>query len=409
MDFGVTQEQQDFVRDAAEFLDKEFFSKLEHEQVDPFSFHYDDTYLRRLDEELGYTEKLFNKGLRGVSWPVAYGGAGRSSIEQWLYSEELVYRRLPPGGHSVSSVGATIMRFGTDEQKKRFLRAIQQGRMELALGYTEPNAGTDLGSIETRAVREGDSYVVNGQKIYTTAAHYATHIWLAARTGTVASREMGLSVFVVPLDSPGISVRPLYTQVDLRSNEVFLDSVRISARDRIGNENEGWPVMRMALDLEMLRPYSGLRHDLDDLIEWTRIAQGPGGIPLIEDPVVRQTLARLVVDLEVARLLLMRTVWVASVSGATDGPPKVEAAMAKVWLSELQRRVASEGLALMGAQGQLKIASEGAPAGGRLEKLFRYCPVYIFGSGSNEILRDVIAQAGLRLPPTRTAEGEPWI
>src|SRR5581483_956365 len=184
---------------------------------------------KNLNEQMGFTEQLRRQGLLGIGWPKEYGGGGRTAVEQWLFLEEMAYRRLPTFGLTFTSVGPTIMRIGTDEQKRTYLPAILRGELEFGLGYTEPGAGTDLASIATSAVREGDHYVINGQKQYTTAAHYATHMWLAARTGTPESKHRGLSLFIVPMDTPGITVRPLYTQADLRTNEVFYEDVRVPA------------------------------------------------------------------------------------------------------------------------------------------------------------------------------------
>jgi 3-oxocholest-4-en-26-oyl-CoA dehydrogenase alpha subunit len=398
MDFGLEAEQAAFLDGVRRFLDQTFPNSADaaplgtSDRSSPNSF-YSYEYTKNLNEQLGFTEQLRRQGLLGIGWPKEYGGGGRTAVEQWLFLEEMAYRRLPTFGLTFTSVGPTIMRIGTEEQKRIYLPAILRGELEFGLGYTEPGAGTDLASIATSAVREGDFYVINGQKQYTTAAHYATHMWLAARTGTPDSKHRGLSLLIVPMDTPGITVRPLYTQADLRTNEVFYEGVRVPAGNLVGEENAGWKVMMMALDFERIHPYSGLARDFENLVRWARQEPAGDGV-LLDDPVVRQTLARLAAELEVARLLTMRTAVLVD-EGAV---PNAEAAMAKVWVSELRKRIASQGLGVIGEAGQRKVRTKGAPVGGSLEELFRYFPVLTFGAGNNEVLKNVIAQRGLGLP-----------
>jgi alkylation response protein AidB-like acyl-CoA dehydrogenase len=398
MDFGLEPDQAEFLEGVRRFLDERFPGSAEtaplgtSDRSSPNSF-YSYEHTRELNESLGFTEHLRQRGLLGVGWPREYGGGGRTAVEQWLFLEEMAHRRLPTFGLTFTSVGPTLMRIGTEEQRRTYLPAILRGELEFGLGYTEPGAGTDLAAIATTAVRDGDDYVITGQKQFTTAAHYATHMWLAARTGPPESRHRGLSLFIVPMDTPGIAVRPLQTQADLRTNEVFYDGVRVPAANLVGEENGGWRVMMMALDFERIHPYAGLLRDFEDLVGWAREAPAGDGV-VLDDPVVRQTLARLAADLEIARLLTMRTAVLID-EGAV---PNAEAAMAKVWISELRKRVASQGLGIVGEAGQQRVRTPGAPAGGSLEELFRYFPVLTFGAGNNEVLKNVIAQRGLGLP-----------
>src|SRR5581483_9945644 len=180
--------------------------------------------------------RLGADGWLGIGWPVQYGGGGRSATEQWLFQEEMYLRKLPAGLLTLSSIGPTLIRAGSDAQRAEFLPKILAGELDVAIGYTEPNAGTDLASLRSRAVLDADGgeYVINGQKVYTTGAHVATHLWLAARTGVPDSRHRGISLFIIPMQTPGITVRPLLTQGDERTNEVFLDDVHVPVAARIG-------------------------------------------------------------------------------------------------------------------------------------------------------------------------------
>ena len=202
-----------------------------------------------------FVRLMGRQGWLGIGWPREYGGQGRGAIEQWLFLEEMAAENLPTSGLTLNSVGPTLMRVGSERSKAQYLPKILNGEIEFAVGYTEPNAGSDLASLQTRAVREGDSYVINGQKIYTSAAHHSTHIWLLARTDPKAPKHQGISIFIVPIDAPGVTIRPLATMGSERSNEVFFEDVRIPAGNLVGEENRGWYYVAMALDFERLMPH----------------------------------------------------------------------------------------------------------------------------------------------------------
>ena len=332
-------------------------------------------------------------GWLGVGWPREYGGGGRSAVDQLLFFEEMAYRRLPNGGLTVSSVGPTLMRFGSEEQKRMFLTAILAGDIHFAVGYTEPDVGTDVAAIRTRAVRDGDHYVVNGQKVYTTGAHNCSHVWLAVRTHPTESRHRGLSVLIVPLNTPGVSIRPLYTQADTRTNEVYFQDARVPISALVGEENMGWAVMMAALDFERLFAFSAARRDFEELVGW--LSQYPEATnPLLADRAVAHRLAVLAAQLEVARLFALRAADLID----RGRIPTAEASALKVWMSELRHRIAIDGTALIGEDALRKTGEPGSPAGGQLEHQFRAGTVLKFASGTNEVQRDIIAQRGLGMP-----------
>jgi alkylation response protein AidB-like acyl-CoA dehydrogenase len=346
-----------------------------------------------LGEESRAWLRLFGEGgWIGVGWPREYGGQGRSAVEQWLFLEEMAYRKLPTGRLGISSVGPTLMRVGTEAQKRDLIPKLLSMDARIAVGYSEPGAGSDLASLRTSAVRRGDEYVINGQKIYTSSGHYATHIWLAARTGSVDSRHRGITVFILPTDLPGVEIRPIYTQAGGRTNEVFLDDVVIPAENVVGEVDKGWAIIMMALGFERTFPFSEIAHDLEYLIEWLHSDEAPAGI--LDDSTTMTEVAELAADLQIARLFSMRTAWMVD----QDEVPLAESSMSKIWLSEVRQRLANLALDIFGPAGALAARTVGAPVGGRFEQLLRYAPLMKIGGGTNEVQRNIIAQRGLGLP-----------
>ena len=388
MDYQFTPEQEEFREQVRAFVRDEVPKEIiEQIQSAP------DGAASEAGRE--FKRLLGKKGLLGISWPTEYGGAGKPLIHQFILTEELGYHGLPYGGLSLTSVGPTLFRAGTDEQKQEYLSGILSGEMEFALGYTEPSAGTDLGSLQTRAVADGDDYVINGQKIFTSAAHYSTHIWLAARTDPNEPKHRGVSLMIVPLDTPGITIRPLWTMGDGRTNEVFFEDVRIPRKNLVGEENRGFYIVAMALDYERaaVAPISPLQRNLDELVQFAKDTKR-NGATLAEDPIIRHKLADLGVQVGILRLFSYRNAWMIE----NDLVPTKEASIAKIWSSELAQRLAATALEIMGPAGQLKKGSKWANLQGRFERYDRQVPLMRFGAGTNEIQRNIIAQRGLGLP-----------
>ena len=265
MDFRFTPEQDEWRREVRSTIDSLITSDIREEMES--------------DDDVGpgpagkrFMRELGSRGLLGISWPEEYGGLGRSLMDQYIFSEEIgSYGGLYTNGTAVNMVGPTIMNVGTDEQRAEWLPKMLSGEVECALGYTEPGAGTDLAGLQTRAVVDGDDYVINGQKLFTSAGHFSSHVWLLARTDTEVRKHRGLSVFLVPMDSDGISVRPLWRMDSGRTNEVFFDNVRIPRQNLIGEPNRGWYHVAMALDFERISigsRYTGLLRRLNRLVEY---------------------------------------------------------------------------------------------------------------------------------------------
>jgi alkylation response protein AidB-like acyl-CoA dehydrogenase len=294
-------------------------------------------------------EEIERRGWLKMCWPVALGGEGKSLWYQFILSEELSYAGIPFSRGTASMIGPAIERFGTEEQKRAYLPGLWSGDIICALGYSEPNAGSDLASLETRAVRDGDEWVINGQKMWTSGAHNSTHVWLAVRTDPEAPKHRGISMFIVPLNTPGISVRPLRTMSGLRTNETFYDDVRVPNAALIGEPNRGWYVAANALDHERvtLAPLGPLVEQYDRIVAYIATERPD----LLANPSVRLRLAELKVDLHMQRAL--RTTNAAIIAGG--GTPTMQASMAKVWSSELRYRMTSVAMDLLGRYGALTL------------------------------------------------------
>lgn len=346
-------------------------------------------------EVAAFRRKLGAKGWFGLNWPAEYGGLGLGAVHLHLLMSEFEYWGVPGPDLTVTSIAPMIMRHGTEQNKLEFLPAIARGEMTCALGYSEPDAGTDLASLRTRAVRDGDEWVINGSKIWNSGAQRSTHEWLCVRTDPDAPRHRGISVIVVPVDSPGVRIRPLIAWSGYRTNEVFFDDVRVPVTNLIGEENHGWSYITGALDLERgaLTNAGDLRRALDELQVLARTPRLDGSVPL-ENPAIRRRLAQAEADVEVAGLMGHE-----ASSMLADGViPTVEVSVEKVFSSELRQRIADLGIDVLGAEGLLAHRNPEARAGGRFEKLYRFAPLMRFGGGTNEVLRDVIAQRGHGMP-----------
>jgi alkylation response protein AidB-like acyl-CoA dehydrogenase len=337
-------------------------------------------------------KEIDERGWMRMCWPVEHGGGGRNPLYQYIFVEEMEYFGMPYGNLTFTSIAPSIVAFGSEEQKATYLPGIYRGEYCFAIGYSEPNAGTDLASLRTRADLDGDEYVINGQKIWTSLADVSTHIWLAVRTDPNARKHAGISIIVVPTDTPGITIRPLYTMYGGHTCETFYDDVRVPVENVVGGVNEGWGIVMHALNHERvgLAATGGLARIYDQLVGYLR-TQRP---EKLDDPVVRRRLAELEVEIREHRGLALRNAWIIS----RGGTPIAEASMAKVSGTELRTRIANTAMDLLGREGGLGADSgEHAPFEGRAEFNFRLSPIFRFGGGTNEIQRDIIASAGLGL------------
>jgi 3-oxocholest-4-en-26-oyl-CoA dehydrogenase alpha subunit len=341
-------------------------------------------------------EELDRRGWLRISWPEELGGEGRSPWYQFLLALELGYHDVEYGrGGTASMIGPALMKFGSQEQQASLVPKIWSGEITCALGYSEPDAGSDLASLRTRAVRDGDQYVINGSKIWSSNAHRTTHVWLACRTDPDARKHRGISIFIVPLDTPGITIRPIWVMSGHRTNEVFYDDVVIPASALVGEENRGWYIMANALDHERVtigvNNYIDLVRTFEESMTYLR-AERPD---LLEDPRARLRLAEIKLDIHVLRALL----YACSDKIARGEAPSKEASMGKVWATELRYRMSSALMDMLGQPGvQAKGSAEPATVGGRIEQMFRHAAQARFTGGANELQKTIIAERGLGLP-----------
>ncbi len=339
--------------------------------------------------------KLRDQGWWGLAWPAEEGGLGRSAIEQWIFVDELESAGGPMLPLTVTSVAPTIMRVGSAAQRQDWLPRIKAAEVEFAIGYSEPEAGTDLAALRTRAVLDGDEWVINGQKMWNTMGHMASHNWLAVRTEPDAPKHKGISMIIVPMDAPGVSVQPIYVWPGLRTNAVFLDNVRVPRDYLIGERGMGFYYAAMALNFERLSigSIAMTRRFFRELVAWVRQVE-VDGMPLRANPWVRERLARIAVDIEAARMLGLETAWALDQGRV----PASESSMAKIFVSELTQRAADVGCEILGMAGQLHPEEPSGPLRGRLQWLYRVAPMLQFGGGTNEVQRNIIAMMGYGLP-----------
>ncbi len=333
-------------------------------------------------------------GWLGIGWPTEYGGQGRPATDQFIFFDETRRAGAPFPFVTVNTVGPTIMRFGTEEQKQFFLPAILSGEVNFAIGYTEPEAGTDLASLRTRARRDGDTYVVNGAKIFTSGADQADYVWLAVRTDPDAPKHKGISILCVPTTAPGFEWNIIHTVGGLTTTATYYDGVRVPVTMRVGEENEGWRMITTQLNHERvgLAAWSGLSLQLfDEVAAWAADAACDDGRRLIDQPWVQMDLARAVCELEAMRLLN----WRMATSVAADTLTADESSSIKVFGTERTVEVYHLLLGIVGSAGYLAPGSPGAILRGRLEASGRQAQINTFGGGVNEVQREIVAMVGL--------------
>jgi alkylation response protein AidB-like acyl-CoA dehydrogenase len=342
-----------------------------------------------------YVRRMGEDRWLGLGWPVEYGGQARGPIDQMIFVEESHWAGVPLPLLTLNSVGPTLMALGTPEQKQRILPGILRGEVHFSIGYTEPTAGTDLASLQTRAVRDGDEYVINGEKLYTSAIQYADYVWLAARTDPDAPKHKGLSVFIVPTDAPGFHWTPLRTVAGEFTSSTFYDEVRVPAANLVGEENQGWKLITNQLNHERVAicPVSGILRSIAEVRAWAQREKLADGRRVIDQQWVQIHLARVQAKAEYFKLLNWKVAW------ASDrGLNPADASATKVFGTEFALEAYRLLLEVVGQAGYLPEGSPGALLHGRLEHNSRSQTIFTFGGGTNEVQRDIIAMIGLGMP-----------
>ncbi|MFO8010711.1 MAG: acyl-CoA dehydrogenase family protein [Dehalococcoidia bacterium] len=392
MDIELTPEQQEFEQEIFTYLRDNMPAGLKEELVE--NIEGEGPLCHQ------FVKKMCADGWMGIGWPEEYGGQDRTPIEQYIFFDlAMGYFGIPIPVLTLMTVGPTLMKLGSDEQKKKFLPPILTGDITFAIGYTEPEAGTDLFSLKTTATKDGDDYIINGQKIFTSMGHMADYFWLAARTHPDPARKhAGISLFLVDANSPGITIQPTYVMGGFRVNQEFFDNVRVPGENLVGEENKGFQYMIMQLAHERLNlvPHSNSFKLIEDTTRWAMETKRNGGL-VIDEPWVRNRLAEMTVEAEVLKVLNLRAAWLMT-RGET---PHVESAIVKSFGSEQFIRISRGCQEIMGQFGQLKIGSKWAPAGGWVERISQMELILTFGGGTNEVMRDIIAMMGLGMMKSR--------
>jgi alkylation response protein AidB-like acyl-CoA dehydrogenase len=335
-------------------------------------------------------------GWAGIGWPKEYGGQGRSAIEQFIFFDESMRAGAPVPMLTINTVGPTIMQFGTEEQKEFFLPRILSGDIHFCIGYSEPGAGTDLASLKTRAVRDGDEYVINGQKMWTSLASDADYCWLAVRTNPEAPKHKGISLIIVPMDTPGITKVPLDLLSEHNICAVYYEDVRVPAANLVGGENNGWRLITNQLNHERVTLCSSgiIERALADVRRWAQETKLADGRRVIDQEWVQLHLARVHAKLEFLRLINWKVAWTAT----QNRLDVADASSTKVFGTEFYLEAFRLLMEVIGEPAYLKAGTPGAVLKARLERMYRSLIILTFGGGTNEIQRDLIAVFGLGMP-----------
>lgn len=390
MDFEFSKEEQQFLREVDAFLKENNDVKYMDVSRENMA-QVCDTPERR-----EFTAKMAKKGWLGITWPKEYGGQDGEGFYEYLLNEKLSSVGAPQIGKGVGIIGKTLINVGSEKLKKEFLPQILDAKIEFAVGYSEPSAGSDAAAMKLKAERKGDGWVLNGQKVFTTSAHFADWYWVGARTDPTAKKHHGISLFLIRMDDPGLTIHPMYTMGGERTNAVFFDNVFVHDDYRVGELNKGFQYIAEALDIERFSmfTFSPIRGRMQLLADYVKTATRDGK-PLKDDPVIRQKVAQLATECEIARMLGVRFVDAALNSTKT---PTVEASHYKLYATELSRRLADATMDIVGPGAQLALRTEDAPLKGRAESCYTYTVIDTIGGGSSEVQRNIIATRGLGLP-----------
>jgi len=390
MDFEFSAEEKAFAAEVERFLD-------EHATPDVADVTREnmaqivDTPARR-----AFMKKLSKRGWLGMTWPKQYGGQEKPGVYEYILNEALARRGCPQIGKGVGIIGKTLIRHGSEKLKQEFLPQIIGADVEFAVGYSEPQAGSDAANMQLRAERDGEGWRINGTKIWTTSAHFADWYWVGARTDQTTKHD-GITLFLIPMKHPGLTVQAMPTIGDEITNSVFFDNVWIHDDYRVGQLGAGFKYISEALDLERFTmfTFSPTEQRFEELVEWLRAARRDGE-PLRASAHVRQKVAQIATQLEVARVLGLR--FVAAAGEVGGKPPTVEASEYKLFATGLSQRVANGMMDLGGPGAQLRVHIAEAPLRGRAEMSYRYSVIDTIGGGASEIQKNIIARRKLGLP-----------
>jgi 3-oxocholest-4-en-26-oyl-CoA dehydrogenase alpha subunit len=411
MHLAYTPEQERLRQQLREYFAGLMTPEVRRGLADPGGDNGDGQAYRDVVRQLG------RDGWLTLGWPASYGGRGGSMLDQLIFTDEAAAAGVPVPFLTINTVGPTIMRFGTGEQKARYLPKIAAGELHFSIGYSEPEAGTDLAALRTKAVRDGDHYVINGQKMWTSLIQYADFVWLACRTDPDAPRHKGLSILMVPTDAPGFSWTPVHTMAGPTTSATYYSDVRVPASALVGEENRGWPLITNQLNHERVALTSSapIRLALREVCDWAAATKLASGGRVIDQEWVRINLARVHAKVEFLKLINWRIAAEADGGGGGGSPGAAgggggerkaglgpaTASATKVFGTEFATEAYRLLMEVLGANAYVRGGSAGALLSGRIERMHRAALILTFGGGTNEVQRDIIAAAGLGLPYAR--------
>jgi hypothetical protein len=393
VDFALSAEEQAFADEVERFLDEHH----DPEVMDPTKENFAqlvDTPARR-----AFMKKLSARGWLGMTWPKEYGGQEKKGVYEYILNEALARRHAPQIGKGVGIIGKTLIRHGSEKLKKEFLPQIIAAEIEFAVGYSEPQAGSDAANMQLKAEKVEGGWKLNGQKIWTTSAHFADWYWVGARTDP--GKHDGISVFLIPMRQKGLEIQTMPTIGKDITNQVFFTDVFVPDDYLVGKRGSGFQYISEALDLERFTMFtlSPIAERVKLTCEWLRDGAARDGKPLKDDPTVRAKIARLVTDAAVARGHSLRFVW-AAIQSEEHGtkPPSTQASQYKLFATQLSQRQANVALDIQAAEGTLRVDQDEAPLSGRFEGTYRATVVETIGGGSSEVQKNIIARRLLGLP-----------
>jgi hypothetical protein len=391
VDFEFSPEEKDYKAEVEAFLDEHATPDVADVCRENMAQIVDTPQRRR------FMKKLAERGWLGMTWPRELGGQEKPGIYEYILNEALARRGCPQIGKGIGIIGKTLIRHGSDKLKQEFLPKILNAEVEFAVGYSEPQAGSDAANMQLKAEKVDGGWNLNGQKTWTTSAHFADWYWVGARTDQEAKKHDGISLFLIPMDHEGLEVRGMPTIGDELTNEVFFNDVFVPDEYLVGNPGSGFGYISEALDLERFTmfTYSPTEQRLEELVDYLKEATRDGE-PLRQDAGVRSRVARLATEAEVARVLGLKFVHVAGQVGKK--PPTVDASKYKLFATQLSQRVGNAMIDLIGVDGQYRVHTAGAPLRGRPEMSYRYSVIDTIGGGASEIQKNIIARRGLGLP-----------
>jgi alkylation response protein AidB-like acyl-CoA dehydrogenase len=389
MQIAFTEEQEALRKELRAYFANLMTPEVQEEMASGDGEYGSGDLYKRLVRQMG------EDGWLGIGWPSEYGGQNRTMVEQLIFMDEASLANAPVPFLTINTVGPTIMHYGTDEQKKEFLPKILGGQLHFSIGYSEPGAGTDLASLTTRAVRDGEEYVINGQKMWTSLIQYADYVWLAVRTDPEAPKHKGLSMLLVPTSAEGFSWTPVRTMAGVTTSATFYQDVRVPTTALVGEENKGWNLITNQLNHERVALCSAanLQHAVNDVRRWAHETTLADGRRVIDQEWVQLHLARVHAKTEFLKLINWKIAW-----GVKNGVGMQDASATKVFGTELATEAWRLLMEVLGEEAVVRSGSPGSLLRSRLERMYRSALILTFGGGTNEVQRDIIAMVGLGMP-----------